>query len=93
MEWSDFQEKVLPLLKLYRDDYILLQENFFEDLNLNQPIVFDIINWLPEKPNKNDLDYCVSKGLQDPYLDLISIVETSSSFDEVNKASKKLFYD
>jgi hypothetical protein len=55
IEWDNFKEKVLPLLKLYRNDYITLLECFFEDMNLDQSIVSGITNWLSEKPLKKYL--------------------------------------
>ena len=91
MDWHTFREKSLPLLKLYRDDYITLHEEFFEDMHIDQLVVRHIINWLCEKPLKKYLDEWVSRGWKDEYDLLVDIVENSQSFEEANAASHKLF--
>jgi len=93
MDWNTFKEKSLPILKLNRNDYIVLHEVFFEDMNLDQLVVHDIINWLCEKPSKECLDQCIADGHKDEYDLMIDIIEESTSFEEANKASYKLFHE
>lgn len=91
MTWQRFQQLALPLLKLYRDDYITLHEVYFDEMNLNEPVVADIINWLYEKPMKKYLDAELSKGFKDEYDQLVDVIEQSKSFEEANIGSHKIF--
>ena len=93
MDWNTFREKSLPLLKLFRDDYIILFECFFEEMNIDEPIVDDIINWLCEKPTKKCLDEIAARGWKDEFDQMINIVDQSRSFEEANRASHQLFHE
>ena len=90
MTWQTFQTLALPLLKLYRDDYIRLHEIYFEEMNINEPVVEDTIDQLCEKPDKACLDARPKDACKDEYDQLIDISEHSTSFDQANKASPKV---
>ena len=93
MDLKTFREKSLPLLKLYRDDYIILYECFFEEMNIDESIVHDIINWLCEKPLKEFLDEMAAGLCKDEFDQMIDIVDQSRSFEEANRASHQLFHE
>jgi hypothetical protein len=99
MNWREYQAKILPLLKIYRedelpesiksiDDFYEYVESLLKDKEAVHEVVLDLID---EKPIKEDLDSLLEEGIKHEYDQLIETISNSDSFEEANKLANELW--